>query len=90
MKNMVTKQEIQHNKDSPICAFTINPSKISRNKYKNILYNRVEIKKFKAVFTKRLIMKDLTTLPYGYDPAIHALKMYSIDTPTQNTQNKKS
>ena len=66
MRNMVLNQEIQTTSD-PIKAFTLNPSKICRDKNRNIIYNKVEVKTFSAVYTKRVILEDLTTLPYGYD-----------------------
>ena len=43
-----------------------NPSKISRDKYNNILYNRVEKKKYRVVYDKRIIIDDYDTVPYGY------------------------
>jgi G:T-mismatch repair DNA endonuclease (very short patch repair protein) len=65
MKNMLLNQDIQNTNDK-LHAFTINPSKISRDKKRNIIYNKGEVKRFTAVYTKRVIMSDLTTLPYGH------------------------
>lgn len=45
----------------------ISSQKTCRHKNKRILYNRTENKKFKIVYTKRVIQKDaFTTLLYGY------------------------
>jgi G:T-mismatch repair DNA endonuclease (very short patch repair protein) len=66
MKKMVLNQDIQTTTE-PLESFTYNPTKICRDKNRNIIYNRTEIKRFRAVFTKRVIMPDLTTVPYGYD-----------------------
>ena len=46
--------------------YTYKESKISRNKYEICIYNRPEVKCFRAIYTKRVIQEDLSTLPYGY------------------------
>jgi len=43
-----------------------NPSKISREKRKRKLYNREEEKKYQMVYTKRVVLPHLDTVPYGY------------------------
>ncbi|KAL4219797.1 hypothetical protein ACF0H5_020209 [Mactra antiquata] len=43
-----------------------NPSKISRDKYNNVLYNRTENKQYRVVYDKRVILENYDTLPYGY------------------------
>jgi hypothetical protein len=65
MKDMVLKQDVQ-GANELIKIPIINESKINRDKKRNVLYNRKEIKMFKAVYTKRVIQPDLSTLPYGY------------------------
>ena len=45
---------------------TRNPGKINRVKYKNILYNREEKKAYRVVYDKRVVLKNLNTVPYGY------------------------
>ncbi|VDH89537.1 Hypothetical predicted protein [Mytilus galloprovincialis] len=45
---------------------TRNPRKISRLNLKRKLYNRVEEKDYRMVYTKRRLLNDLTTLPFGY------------------------
>jgi len=45
---------------------TTNPRKISRLSCKRKLYNRIEEKEYKMVYTKRRLLNDLTTLPFGY------------------------
>lgn len=45
---------------------TVNPRKISRLPRKRKLYNRIEEKDYKMVYTKRRLLNYFTTLPYGY------------------------
>ena len=53
--------------DSAMEFITItNPSKISREKYGQKIYNRPENKDYRMVYTKRVLLEDLDTLPYGY------------------------
>ncbi|XP_054718119.1 uncharacterized protein LOC129227561 [Uloborus diversus] len=43
-----------------------NPSKITREPKKRKVVNKPETKLYKIVYNKRVVQKDLTTLPYGY------------------------
>lgn len=47
-------------------ATLVNPHKITRDIRKRKVYNRVETKKYSLVYTKRVVLPDLTTIPYGY------------------------
>jgi hypothetical protein len=44
----------------------INPCKISRDNRKRKLLNRVETKRYQMVYTKRRILPNLDTLPFGF------------------------
>jgi hypothetical protein len=66
MRDMVLSQKIQNNPALKE-VITVNDKKITRNKFKCKLYNSKEVKKYKAVYNKRIIMNDLTTVPFGYD-----------------------
>ena len=43
-----------------------NPHKITRHKCTSKVYNRVENKKYGMVYTKRVILPSMDTLPFGY------------------------
>ena len=62
--NFNSIKELVLGKESVIT--TCNPSKITRHSDKFIVYNRKEFKKYRMVYTKRVILPDLNTLPYGY------------------------
>jgi hypothetical protein len=66
MKDMVLSQKIQGNPDLKT-VITVNEKKITRNKFKCTIYNTKQVKKYRAVYNKRIIMSDLTTVPFGYD-----------------------
>ena len=66
MRDMVLSQKIQRNPDLKTVV-TINNKKIRRNKYQCKIYNAKEVKRYRAVYNKRIIMPDLTTVPFGYD-----------------------
>ena len=40
--------------------------KILRNKYSKVLYNKNQLKSYKLVYDKRILLTDGQTLPYGY------------------------
>ena len=65
MKDMVSNQQIQNNDNLKKVAI-VNDRKINRDKKNNIIFNRREVKMFKVVYTKRVVLPDLSTLPYGY------------------------
>lgn len=67
-KTSTYKKRKLENKDEPPSKVIVitNPTKISRDKYNRILYNRKEDKQYRVVYDKRVILKDLDTLPYGY------------------------
>ena len=43
-----------------------NPSKITRDKRKRKIFNRVETKNYRVVYTKRQVLDNFDTIPYGY------------------------
>jgi hypothetical protein len=48
---------------------TVNPSKITRNKVENVLFNVREKKTYRIVFDKRVLLPNFDTVPYGYKRA---------------------
>ena len=66
MKDMVLNQTIQNNPNIR-SVVTVNKHKITRDKFQNKIYNRKEIKEYRAVYNKRVILDDLSTVPFGYD-----------------------
>ncbi|XP_062571181.1 uncharacterized protein LOC134233214 [Saccostrea cucullata] len=61
-------KDVMFNRDDENSAVyhTTNPSKICRDKIHSELYSQEEIKRYSAVYTKRVIQPNLVTLPYGY------------------------
>ena len=47
-------------------VYTVNPSKICRDKRSVKLYNKKEAKRYSMVYTKRVIRGDYCTVPYGF------------------------
>ena len=65
--NLESMKDAMFNRVAPHIKYqTTNPSKICRDKIRSEIYTREEIKKYQAVYTKRVIQPDLTTLPYGF------------------------
>ena len=44
----------------------VNDHKITRHPLTHRIYNRVEVKKYGVNYTKRMVMDNLDTLPYGW------------------------
>jgi len=66
-KENETEAEIGKKRKRESCITVFNPSKITRHKEMRKIYNRFEEKKYKVVFTKRVIDKEtLDTFPYGF------------------------
>jgi hypothetical protein len=42
-----------------------NPSEITRDKYKSVIYNKPLSKAYQVVYTKRIVMPDMSTIPFG-------------------------
>ena len=61
------KRKLEDGEQPPSKTIIVtNPSKISREKFNNVLYNREENKQYRVVYDKRVILNDYSTLPYGY------------------------
>lgn len=45
---------------------THNPSKITRDKYDHIIFNKSETKKYRVVYDKRVVLSNFDTVPFGY------------------------
>jgi len=58
------KKILLENRDHKIK--TTNPKKITRDKYEHKIVNRKEDKDYGFVYTKRFILPDFHTLPYGF------------------------
>jgi len=61
------KRKLDDAQESPSKVIVVsNPSKISRDKYDHVLYNRQEHKQYRVIYDKRVIQDNLDTLPFGY------------------------
>ena len=66
IKDMVVNQQLQDNPNLRKVA-TVNERQITRDKFRNKIYNTKLVKNYSVSYTKRVIMPDLTTVPFGYD-----------------------
>ena len=57
------KDMVLHGHEGPT---TVNDHKITRDVRKRKIVNKVESKKYRLVYTKRVVLPNLTTVPYGY------------------------
>jgi len=64
--NFAAVKELVINESEQNEITVTNPSKICRDARKRKLYNRKEEKKYKMVYTKRRLLPNLSTLPYGF------------------------
>ena len=66
VKQLVFDYKEKQNDPNHRMAIITSGNKIVRNKLKRKLYNRMEKKKYQLVYTKRRIVTNFDTEPYGY------------------------
>jgi hypothetical protein len=64
--NFTSVRDMVTSEDQDGVITTTNPSKISRDKYGHRIYNKVERKRYRMTYNKRVIQPEFVTLPYGY------------------------
>ena len=56
-----------------------NPPKICQDGRVNVLHDRLKYKKYKVMYTKKAIKKDLDTVPFHYSRCIRTIPVnYSV------------
>ena len=61
------KEEVQrYVRSEPSQNLVTQNNKICRDKYKHVLFNRCEMKKYQVVYEKRVLGDDFDTKPFGY------------------------
>ncbi|KAK3107774.1 hypothetical protein FSP39_021983 [Pinctada imbricata] len=66
--NFESMQDAVLNRNDPFTGLYAlhNPNKICRQKLTSDLYSQEEIKQYACVYTKRVVLDNLSTIPYGY------------------------
>ena len=61
------KRKLEDREEPPSkVIFALNPNKISRDKYNNVIYNKEEKKEYRIVYDKRVILQNFDTVPFGF------------------------
>ena len=64
--NLNTIRDVVMDTSGSISKTVRNPNKISRDKTGMKIFSRPENKTYRMVYTKRVILKNMDTVPYGY------------------------
>ena len=52
--------------DKVVNISIVNPSKITRRAQNTTIFNKPEVKTYRKVYDKRVVLPDFDTVPYGY------------------------